>query len=493
MLLPMMWAVVSSLTLVASAPSYYCNGVNTVGSGSCPFCAANTSCAATTTADNFYQVGRFCALPDIALTSGLSTGAKLPTLQVCGADAGVTQLDIIGGSASTIVGSAYIFATISQRLTISLQLLCPYLFDTSSTSGGYTVQITLGSSVSSSAQYFDVFYRYGVYSCYSLSVDLTRVCPPGSRFSPTFSDPSITACTNSAGVSTTPINLFNPGSLLVIGVSVRASGYANSSSTCAADSTTTAAYRIRGNSMPFTVPNCLLPPSPPLIPPSPPSPSPPSPNPPPFTPPTPPPSPNPPPPSPPNPPHPPAVPTTIQIDTSLLLDPNVCSTLNSSIYTLLSDSGGQYYPGGVSCSPLAASANSGSVRSTVIITYQFYTPSYTLSFVNALVPYAASPLGLKFLVAPLHLPCGSRITVSGAGLTRTIPADADQAAFWPQLICSPPPNPPPPPPPPPLPTSLPLAPRPPSRPPPPFPSPLNPPRPRYVPPTLQGSLSVLSR
>lgn len=49
-MLPLMWAVVSSLTLVASAPSYYCNGANTVGSGSCPFCAANTSCAVSASA-----------------------------------------------------------------------------------------------------------------------------------------------------------------------------------------------------------------------------------------------------------------------------------------------------------------------------------------------------------------------------------------------------------------------------------------------------------
>lgn len=330
------------------------------------------------TVDKFYASTAYCPLPGISWDALLTTNSKVPTSLICGAAVGVTRVDIIGLSsnqlsAPPVVGSAYLYMTYNTRIYIVLQIFCSYMLNTMSKTGDSLVKISLGATFLTDPQYVDVFYSSGLYSCYSLSIDLANVCPTGSRFVLTQGKPLVTTCIWNQpgplfGTSVPGGNLFNPGSRLVLGVDVHLAAYSNSinSSSCNFGNSSYDSYSLRGGLMPFTVPSCVAPPLPPQPPPS-------LPGPPPLNPSSPPPPlplpPRPSPPHPPTPPFPPAQPATLTIRTPTLLTlATACGIINNTLLPLLAASFLQCPPMGTVCT-----ATNVTFSSIVTTTFQFST------------------------------------------------------------------------------------------------------------------------
>ncbi|KXZ55828.1 hypothetical protein GPECTOR_2g1379 [Gonium pectorale] len=193
-----------------------------------------------TTADNFMRSAGLCTLPDAApFAGGAVPGASLfPTTSICNAGGGVEAYNISGPGGS-VAGRAFLFIGYNGRLYITLTLNCNFLASTGADLAGNMVSVAVFSAANAlnRPQYINVLYAPGLYSCYTLSVDLRSVCDPreGATFNPSPNAGSACLCapgTSLPGCTGNPVNLFTPDTPLYVDVRVRLADYGNAGDTC---------------------------------------------------------------------------------------------------------------------------------------------------------------------------------------------------------------------------------------------------------------------
>eukprot|EP00798_Chlamydomonas_sp_ICE-L_P031379 gene31382-6539_t len=336
----------------------------------CPLCAAGSPCQNIPTADNFYQDSSYCSLPDIPETSHIPSNNKATREEICehpaaGWSRNVLQLQLFGaGNAPAVpAGDAYVYFTYDRKLYITMSYACNQLFSTDPTFISKAVEVGLWNDRLSAMQYVNVVYTYGFFSCYTLAIDLTKVCDArvGAVFNPSPNDPSVGTCILPNGKNSEPVDLFVPGDTLWLNVS----------------------------------------------PPSPPSPPPPVP------------------PRPPAPPLPPPTPIFLTIITPKALSNNTCTETVTDWIFLASNYQGQWYPPPTCTPPQPWSGPGGGTL--LQIQYNFYTPTAGRQFVLSLDPPGPRNKWLAYIVTQkLELPCGSVIDVYGPAVV-TIPDEDNAA------------------------------------------------------------------
>ncbi|GLC42153.1 hypothetical protein PLESTM_001297800 [Pleodorina starrii] len=454
---------------------------------------------------------------------------------------GVRTFSLVNESnptANDTVGSAFVFLARTGRLYVTLQLRCGVLFSTddafTAAAGRTLVSAYLWRDAAAASalgdvsySYVDVLYGSGYYSCYTLSVDLSRVCDASASalFNPSPNDPNLAMCNcpATAGATVNTRTTLQPCTAvdlsympyLFVGVRVnlalhqgatRNSNSTNTTSTSSTNATTCAYGRVQSfvlrdptsrvvGVQQISTPDCTYSPSPPPPPPLPPSPSPPR---------------SPPPPPRPSPPPPLPPPASFLITVTVPgaeLPEGLCTQLNDTMNFLLGDPQlyGTYTP--VQICQISNASPPSSPNAFVFMELYVFFPSAALYLQQVLTGmsnsstasttgtvygiggglYGRSRAAELLMLYTIKAPCGSRMVVAPTGVntgTRVVPG-SNPSGTWPELTCSPPPpppvsppsppSPPPPPPPSPPPSPSPPPPRPPPPPPPPPPSPPWPP------------------
>ncbi|KAG2441963.1 hypothetical protein HYH02_009757 [Chlamydomonas schloesseri] len=521
---PLLLLLVPQPAVAIDAPPYFCSPLapqaTAAGTSTCSLCDYGNTCTLlpeSSLADMYFSDARLCALPDVGELGELPV-RKMGAGQVCSGVQTVRSFSLVNESdpSGASVGRAYVFMSHNGRLYITTRFACGVMF---STDDGYLAEAGRqtaaayvwrdGDAVTNAASYVDVLYGAGFYSCYTLSVDLKRVCDASrkARFNPSPNDPTLSDCNcpTSGGPNPTspcaPVDLSALGSVFV-GLRLKLAYYggapqsadgssgSNMTDVCARSSVSTYVLKDddKGNVgvQEFIMPDCRYSPPPPPPPPRPPPPPPPRP-------PPPPPSPQPP------PPFPPPNRFAISINSPARLPSGLCPPLNNTFNYLLSDPflKGKYQ----ALSTCAVSDSVTGPGSFVLLELYFYFPEATSYFEQMLVgmgnttaPGSGQGVGggangrsratELLLFFTLNVVCGTRMVVSSSGLSTSIVPDVNPPGTWPELVCSPPPAPPVRPPSPPAPPP-PSPPPPPPSPPPPPPSPPPPPPPSPPPLTPQ--------
>ncbi|PNW80867.1 hypothetical protein CHLRE_07g332901v5 [Chlamydomonas reinhardtii] len=522
---PLLFLVLAPQPAAAlDAPPYFCTPLapqaSAVGTTTCSLCDYGNTCTSlpeSSLADMFYSDARLCTLPDVSDLVDLPV-RKMGAGQICSGLQTVRSFALVNESDSSgaSVGRVYVFMSHNGRLYITSRFSCGVMFATDDTylseAGRQTAAAYVwrdGDAVTNTASYVDVLYGTGYYSCYTLSVDLKRVCDASrqARFNPSPNDPTLSDCNcpMAGGASPTapcdPVDLSTQGSVFV-GLRLKLAYYGGSplppdgagNLTDVCPRSSISSYVLKDDTtgnvgvQEFILPDCMYSPPPPPPPPRPPPPPPPRPPPPPPSP-------------PPPPPLPPPNRFAISINSPARLPSGLCPSLNNTFNYLLSDPflKGKYQ----ALSTCAVSDSVTGPGSFVLLELYFYFPEASSYFEQVLVgmgntttPGSGQGVGggangrsrasELILFFTLNVVCGTRMVVSSSGLSTSILPDINPPGTWPELVCKPPPAPParpPSPPSPPPPSPPPPPPSPP--PPPPSPPPLPPPNPPPLPPQPQ--------
>ncbi|KAG2440707.1 hypothetical protein HXX76_003564 [Chlamydomonas incerta] len=476
---PLLLVLAPQLAAGLDAPPYFCSALapqaSAAGTSTCSLCDYSNTCTSlpeSSLADMYYSDARLCTLPDVTDLADLPV-RKMGEGAICSGLQTVRSFSLVNESdpSGAAVGRAYVFMSHNGRLYITTRFSCGVMFSTDDSylaeTGRQTVAAYVwrdGDAVTNGAAYVDVLYGTGYYSCYTLSMDLRRVCDASrqARFNPSPNDPTLAECNCPTGGGATPTSPCDPVDLsalgsVFVGLRIKLAYYGgaplassdggNVTDICPRSSVGTYVLKddATGNAgvQEFIMPDCRYSPPPPPPPPRPPPPPPPRPPPPPPSP-------------PPPPPLPPPNRFAISINSPARLPSGLCPSLNNTFNYLLSDPflKGKYQ----ALSTCAVSDSVTGPGSFVLLELYFYFPTASSYFEQVLVgmgnttaPGSGQGVGggvngrsrasELILFFTLNVVCGTRMVVSSSGLSTSILPDINPPGTWPELPL--PPSPPP--------------------------------------------------